>query len=298
MWRGYLGILAAAVLWALIGPVAKFAFQAGLSPLEVAFWRAGGGGAFFILHCLAKGTLRVAPRDLPGVALFGLPGVALFFGAYQVAVFHGGAALASILLYTAPAWVALLSPVFLGERLGGRTLVAVAMAMAGAWLVCAGAGAGAIGTGGGGVSLLAVGAGLCSGLTYSLHYLYGKRYLPRYAAATLYAWCLPVGALALAPFTDFHWSLYGDPRAYGAILFSGLGSAYLAYYFYCMALRELAATETAVLANLEPVVAAFFAWLWWDEVFTATGYLGGALVVAAVVLLSLKGRRKYSRPAA
>ena len=36
---GYLYVLAAAVLWSLIGPFSKICMEEGLAPLEVAFWR-------------------------------------------------------------------------------------------------------------------------------------------------------------------------------------------------------------------------------------------------------------------
>ena len=38
----------------------------------------------------------------------GIAGVSIFYGSYQLAVKAGGASLASVLLYTAPAFVALL----------------------------------------------------------------------------------------------------------------------------------------------------------------------------------------------
>ena len=44
---GYLYVLAAAVLWSLIGPFSKICMEEGLAPLEVAFWRALLGGICF-----------------------------------------------------------------------------------------------------------------------------------------------------------------------------------------------------------------------------------------------------------
>ena len=44
---GYAYIIAAALLWATIGPAARFALRAGLDPLEISFWRAAIGGVFF-----------------------------------------------------------------------------------------------------------------------------------------------------------------------------------------------------------------------------------------------------------
>ncbi len=75
--------------------------------------------------------MRVAPQDLPVLLLFGLVGVSLFYGAYQLAVGLGGAALASVLLYTAPAWVALLSHLVLREALDALGLLSVALTLLG-----------------------------------------------------------------------------------------------------------------------------------------------------------------------
>ena len=76
---GYLLILSAALLWATLGPVARFALRAGIDPLEIGFWRAAIGGLLFAAHAGARGRLRVAPRDFPAVAAFALVGVTIFF---------------------------------------------------------------------------------------------------------------------------------------------------------------------------------------------------------------------------
>ena len=61
---GYAFIIAAALLWATIGPSARFALQAGVAPLEISFWRAAIGGLLFALHAAARGRLRLARSDL------------------------------------------------------------------------------------------------------------------------------------------------------------------------------------------------------------------------------------------
>ena len=133
MGAGYLFL--AAALWGLLGPVARLAFQEGLSPLEVAFYRAVLAWPLFLFHALRLRRIRVEGRDLPWILLFGLVGVSLFYGAYQLAVGRAGAALASILLYTAPAWVALFSRLFLREPLGPRGGVALALTLLGVGLI-------------------------------------------------------------------------------------------------------------------------------------------------------------------
>jgi DME family drug/metabolite transporter len=64
---GYAYIVAAALLWATIGPAARFALRAAVAPLEISFWRAVIAGLLFVEHAALRGRLRIARRDLPAV---------------------------------------------------------------------------------------------------------------------------------------------------------------------------------------------------------------------------------------
>lgn len=286
---GYLYIVLAAACWALIGPVSRLAFVEGVAPLEVAFWRAALGGVLFGAHVVVRRPPRVARADLPAMALFGLLGVALFYGAYLLAVEEGGAALAAVLLYTAPAWVALMSALWLAEPMTARKLTAVGLTVAGV---------AGIALGGGGAMRVTVGAvawGLVAGWCYALYYPFGKRYFARYAPAAVYALALPVGALALLPFVAF---VTKTAVAWAALGWLSVCSTYLAYLFYALGLQRLEATRASIVATLEPVIAAGFAYLWWDERFGLWGYLGAVLILTGVLLSVAAPRRLLSRPTA
>ncbi|UZP68840.1 DMT family transporter [Desulfovibrio mangrovi] len=273
---GYAFVLLAAAMWALLGPVAKFGLAAGMEPLELAFWRAAMGSLLFGIHARRTNMVRVRGKDVPVFLIFGLVGVALFFGSYQLAVQGAGAALASILLYTAPAWVAVLSFIFFHEPLTRLKTLALALAMCGAGLVCLSGGIGNT------VSMAGILFGLLSGFTYSLHYIFGKAYLRSYSSVSLYMWSLPAGAVALLP-----WVRFTAVSATGVIVIFVLGvvCTYGAYYAYCEGLKRLEATRVAVIANAEPVLAALLALWWWDELLSPSGYMGGALVLVAVILI-------------
>jgi drug/metabolite transporter (DMT)-like permease len=254
----------------------------GVTPLEVAFWRCAIGGCLFALHCLVRGQYRIEARHVPAFLAFGAAGVGGLFASYMVAIETGGAAMASILLYTAPAWVALLARVFLGEALTPGKLLALGLAMAGAMCVSLGGGTATLGFKG-------VFFGLTAGFCYALHYLFGKKYLNRYPPATLYMYSMPVAALLFLPFVEFHPS--PGPRGWAVFLFIGLFTAYVGYLTYLEGLKRLSATKVAVLANLEPVTASVAAWIWWGEVFGPLGYLGAGLVLGGVLCMIREGGR-------
>ena len=278
--KGYFYIFAAAALWGLIGPFAKLAFQEGVGPLEVAFWRAALGWLCFGSQALVQRKLWVAAADLPALGLFSLTGIFLFYGSYQLAVQQGGAALAAVLLYTAPAWVALMAGLFFKERMTPAKWTALVLTLSGVTLVSLGSGGGIAAASGRMGS--AVAFGLAAGFCYSLYFIFGKYFGGKYPAETVFFYILSMGAVCLAPWCDFapkSWT------AWWALLWLAVLSTYGAYHCYYAGLQHLEAGRAAIAATLEPVVAAVVAFVWWGEFFAPSGYLGSVLILAAVILM-------------
>jgi len=284
--KGYLYVLCAAALWALIGPLSKLAMAQGVAPLEAAFWRSAMGWTLFAVHAASTGAWRLQRQDAPAVAAFGVIGVSTLFGAYILSISMVGAALASVLLYTAPAWVAVLAWLTLGERMHAHKLAALAMTLVG--VACVSLGPALMsGQGLGAVNLPGILLGLLSGFSYATYYIFGKRYLGRYATPTLFLYALPVGCLGLLPFVTFGAK---SPQAWLTLAVLAATTTYGAYSVYYAGLRVLSATRTAIVATLEPVLAAGLAYVWWGERFDALGYAGSALILAAVLCTILGGR--------
>jgi len=282
--RGYLYILLAAVMWGSLGPVARYAFSQGVEPLEVAFWRCALSFVPFAFQALRSGRgLRIERGDRLAVGGFAVVCVAAFYGVYQLAIQSGGAALASVLMYTAPAWVAIMAWAVLGERMSAAKLCAVAATLAGVAGVSGVLGADST------VTFPALVFGLLSGVTYAAYYIFGKRLQPKYSTPQLFIYSLPLGALILLPFVDFHTKTLGAWAAIGTVAMLSTWGAYTAYF---AGLRQVEATRASVVATIEPVVAAVTAYLWWGERFTAGGYLGSLLILGAVGLMVWDGRRR------
>ena len=275
--KGFICILTAALLWGCIGPVAKIAFTHGLTPLEVAFWRAVIGWLFFTLHALAIKKIGLHGTDIPVIFIFALLCVTAFYGSYQLAVNLGGAARASALLYTAPAWVAVMAAYFLKEKLGRRALAGILSCMAGVALISLSGQH----LGDQEFSWAGIIFGLLAGLTYALYFIFGKKLFARYHPATIFSWILILGAIGLIPFTEFS---LPSLISWLPLLFLGFLSTYCAYFIYARGLVRLKASSAAVIATLEPVVAAFLAYLFWNENLGLWGYFGAALIIGGVLI--------------
>jgi drug/metabolite transporter (DMT)-like permease len=274
--KGYLFIAMAAVLWGLLGPISKLALAEGIAPLEIAFWRGVLAWILFGGQALWFGQTAFYPRDIPALLLFALTGVTMFYGSYQLAVQSGGAALAAVLLYTAPAWVAVMARIFFMEPLTPIKLGAVALTMTGVASI-------SLGNGNidGSVNFPAILFGLTAGFCYSMYYVLGKPFSKGYTAPNLFLYLLPIGSLFLAPFVPFSSK---TPVAWLALIAIAFVCTYLAYHSYYAGLKLLQASRASIVATLEPVSAAVVAYFWWGETFSLLGWLGAAAILAAVLL--------------
>lgn len=286
--KGYLLVMAAATMWGLLGPVSKKVFEGGVGPLETAFWRAALSWVMFAAHAAYERKFKIKKQDAMPLFIFGFLCVSVFFASYQLAIKSCGAAVASVLLYTAPAWVAFLSFMILKEQMTKMKLIALAMTLAGVAGVSLGPSLSQDHT----LTLTFMGImmGLTAGLTYALYYIFGKLYLDRYTTPTLFLYALPIGALGLTPFFNFH----PDKSATVWICLAVLAavSTYGAYSVYYAGLKRLEATNAAVVATLEPVIAAVLAYFWWNETFSPLGYVGSVLILGAVLVIVLDGKNR------
>jgi DME family drug/metabolite transporter len=268
----------------MFGPIARVALRDGIDPLEIAFWRTVIAAALFAAHAMVLHVRQggdpppirmIRASDLPGLLAFAVIGLAALYAFLPLAVESGGATLAVVLLYTAPAWVALLARPLLSERLTKPMVLAICLTLAGIALIGV--------TGGEELrpTPTALGWGLASGLAYASLYLFGKRFFARYDPVLVFTAALPIAALVLAPMADFREK---TPAAWWAMLALGVLCTYGAYLAYSVGLERLEASRAATIATAEPVVGSLLAWLFWGERLSPGGYVGAAIVLAAVML--------------
>lgn len=287
-------VLLAAVLWGTLGPTFKGLNAVGAEPAHIGFWRAllacGLLGGWLALRRPA--LLRLERRDLPLFVAYGLISVAIFFVIYPAAVQRSTVAVAAVLLYTAPAWVALLAALLFGEALTWRKAGAIALAFVGTALVAGATDPAAMRANGWGVA-----AGLASGLTYAGFSLFGKAALRRYHPATTMFYALLFGALFLLPVVLRDWPPLVAPLQSSTgillLLYIGLVPTTGSLMLYTTGLHRLNdAGRASILATVEPLVAALLGFLLLGETLEPTQWLGGALILAGIAILSWQGRQQ------
>jgi len=270
---GFVLAIVAALLGAFIGPLARLAMDSGLRPLEVAFWRAALAGVAFAVHAAVLRCPRPPARDLAKLSAFGAFGMGSLYAGYLLCIREGGAALASILLYTAPVWVLLGSILFLKEKATRRTLLAMGLSMLGVLGVSVGPGFSGRGP--------ALAFGLLSGVAYAAYFLLGKRLLSRYPAPLIFAVALPSAAVVLAILSPPH---LPSLRGLYVLLPLALLGTFAVYGLQYAALSRLAPGPAAIAALVEPVGASLLSAALFGEKLGVLGWCGLGLVLVGVAL--------------
>lgn len=186
-----------------------------------------------------------------------------------------------LVTYLAPVGVAALAPVTLGERVPRRTAAALALGLLGVALVASPS----IGSpDASGVALAAVAGGLMVFLV-----LISKSLAGAYGGVRLAFNQLAVAGVVLVPVAAL--ADWGPPRASWLWLVAlGLVHTALAMLLYLGAMAHLPASEVGVLMELEPASGVLVGWLLLDESPTMATLAGGALIVAAGVLVGTARR--------
>ena len=291
---GYAMVIAAALLFALNGTVSKVVLQSGISSLELTQVRATGAflGFALVLVVSRRESLRLTRRELPYLVAFGIAGVALVQWLYFVSIGRLPIGIALLIEYIAPILIAIWAWSVYKEPIRRRIWVALVLALAGLSLVV---------EVWGGLALDGVGvaAALAAAVAYMIYVLmaehavkwrdpasltaYGFLFAALFWAAVQPLWRFPAGRL------DDSVSLLGHLERFSLpvwllMLYIVVAGTMVTFLLVAAALRHISATRVGIVAMLEPVAASAVAFLWLGESFGAAQLVGGAIVLAAILL--------------
>jgi drug/metabolite transporter (DMT)-like permease len=103
------------------------------------------------------------------------------------------------------------------------------------------------------------------------------------SALTMVGGAIPLALAASPALAATHWSGV-TTLGWAAIVYSGVGSLVVAYYFWYHGVRVLGPTRTAMYSNLQPVIAILVAWLLLSETPSVWQAIGAACIMSGLVL--------------
>jgi drug/metabolite transporter (DMT)-like permease len=80
------------------------------------------------------------------------------------------------------------------------------------------------------------------------------------------------------------------------VLFLGIGTSFAGPVCYCLGIKRLGVSDASITNTGEPVFAYFAGIVVMGDVISANASLGGVLIVCAILLLNLIGRRRAGCP--
>lgn len=279
-------VIGSACFFGTIAIFGKFAYRLGLTTPQLLSYRfALAALLLWSAVVLMRGSLPTR-RSLIGLAIMGGAGYVGQSASYFNALHFIPASTTSLLLYTYPVIVTLLAWLLLAEPLGWSKLAAVALAFSGTVLVVQAQ-----------VLRAAPPIGIILALTsaaiYSGYILYGSRLLPGLPPLSATATIMTAAALvwltysALASQLIVQWSA---PRLMLLGGFAVLGTT-IPVLTFIMGLRLIGASRAAILSTFEPASTVLLAVIILGETASPLQYIGGACILASVVILEAPGWR-------
>ena len=278
-------VLAAGACWGCTGLFNRNLSALGFTSSGLVVLRNAGTAVLlgFTLLVTDRSAFRVKPRHLPYFLGSGIVSLMLFTLCYFRSQQLNSLGLAGILLYTAPAFVMLMSAPIFGDPITGKKLFALAAAFLGCVL--------ASGIVGGALKLTGTGLllGLGSGVFYASYSIFARMAMKHYRSMTVTFYTFVVAGLA-----SLALPLFGVVH-YGAAVWNGAAALNLAgllvigtvapYILYTRGLERLGdGGKASILASIEPVVAAFAGALAFGEPL-GFGTAGGLVCILISVFI-------------
>lgn len=271
-------IVVSSIAFGAMAIFAKWAYQAGVSPISALFLRFTLAGIFMLTVMFLRKIPFPRGKTLFGLFLMGFIGYTGQSFSYFTALTLAPAGMVAILLYLYPVLVTILSLIFLKHRMTRLDVIALLLALIGTALV--------IGMEIGGKPL-GIAFGIAAALIYSIYIIAGTnitRHTDAFAASTviILSTSLSYGILGIAQ--GIH--LPTTPVGWGAVTAIALISTVVAIVTFFAGLKRIGPVNASMLSTLEPVVTVALSSLIFGETITASKIIGGAMILVTAILLA------------
>ncbi len=289
--KSYLYIVLAAAFWGTMGVFVNGLSALGLTTVQIAMLRALTSMLFIalLIICRDRSLFKINLRDIWMFFGSGIVSYFLFNNCYFTAIKEVGVAVSSVLLYTSPIFVTLMSCMLFGEKMSVKKGVCLVLAVGGCALV-SGLVSGDVGS----ISFFGVFMGISSGFTYALYSIFSTYALRKYKPLTVTFYTFLFGTVAALiignPVSTF--ATIATPSGIAWTLALGIFSGALPYFLYTLGLSRVEASHAAVISTVEPVVASLLGIFLFRENADIFTVLGICLIISAAIILNLRTKNK------
>lgn len=278
---GYALAAVAATMWAVNGSLAKLVLDADVEPLHLSQIRATVSFLLLLafLAVFKRDDLRVERSHVPALALLGVGGLAFVQSTYFFALERLDVGVALAIQYTGPLllllWLRFAKHTPLAPSLWG----AVGLSAVGSFFVVQAYDAQRI-------DAIGLVWAFLAAVFFAVYLVLSENAGTRHKAHTTLTWAFGFTSLfwlVVRPPWTFPFELMSDVETLLLALGVAVIGTLIPFVLIVTALRHIAAPRAAVVATLEPVLAAMLAWPILDQALEPPQIAGICIVVAAVI---------------
>jgi drug/metabolite transporter (DMT)-like permease len=274
---GYGEIIIAAILWSLVGIIAKNIH--GMSAQSIIFYRVSFAFIILFAALLVSGNLKmIGLREKRSyLFLFGILQICTMVS-YFISIMNASVSIAVLLLSTAPVYITIFSPWILKEKIRKKGVIALVLSIVGILLI--------VDPGKLDFKLSSIGilAGIASGIFYAFQVMTSKYVSPTYSGYSQAFWSFLVAAIILLPLGTVPLEVVSSNLT--NLLILAIFPTILAVSLYFNGLKKVKAQSASILGLIEPISAVFFAVLILGEQISILEITGGALILAGAALVT------------
>jgi len=287
---GIVCVLVSAVAFSGKPVLVKAAYQYGVDTTTLLALRMLFAAPLFALMAWWAGRPEIAitRREVMAITVLGFLGYYLGSFLDLAGLQYISAGFGRLILYLYPTLVLLMSAVFLKLPLRGMQLISLTLSYAGIALVFS-----AEARLGDDLGLTVLGAALVFGsaITYAAYLVAGSRLVHRFGSMRFSAYAsLIATGFVLAHFLAIRplQALRVDNEVYGLVAVLAVFSTVLPLWLMAEGLKRVGANQASLVGCIGPLATMAFAWAFLGEALTLTQLAGAALVLAGVLIISLR----------
>lgn len=281
--------LVAGIAWGLSGVSGQYLMTRGVTVEMITTLRLVISGVVLlgVAYLTSRDQLMAVLKNkkaLLGIFLFALLGLVLNQITYLQAIYYTNAGTATVLQYLCPILVLGYTCLRDRQKPTAVELMSIALAVVGTFLIATHGQLDKLA-----VTPLGLAWGIFSAFTYALYIILPSRYIRQYGSMVVIGIGMLMGGLvAVFAFRTWGQSLPVDGGSLlGMLGIVGVGTIF-AYTAFLKGVSMVGPVKGSLLASIEPVASVFFAVWLVNEQFYPIDFLGMVLILAAVLLISLK----------
>jgi drug/metabolite transporter (DMT)-like permease len=284
--KGIALVILSAASFGTLAIFGRFAYTGGVDTITLLFLRFTFAAAFMLVILSIRREKIPQGRELARLSAMGGIGYVAQSFCFLTAIKFASAGLVALLLYLYPVFVAILSTIFLKERITRVKILALSLAVVGISLTVNPQGGQPLG-----IILAMFAAGI-----YSVYIVVGSSVMQKVSAVQSSTVIFTSAAIVFGMMVVINGAQW--PHSIGgwaAVAAVATLSTIIPVMTFLAGLKYVSATDASLFSTFEPVVTVFLASLLLDENLPASVLLGGGLILVAG-LIAVRNERGQKQP--